>query len=61
MVSAAVGLRESPRYLVAHVSPLWSLEGLRVGMDVDHLLDVTQSPILLLLYHFHIIPVYHMV
>ena len=41
--------------------PLWSVEGLQVGAHVDGLLDSLQSPVLLLLYHFHTSPVYHMV
>ena len=39
--------------------PLWSVAGLQVGTDMDGLLDAPQSPILLC--HFHVIPVYHMV
>ena len=58
--AAAVGPRESQRSGSTSL-PLWSVEGLWVGMDVDGLLDALQSPILLLLYHFHTIPVYHMV
>ena len=38
---------------------LWSVEGLRVG--ADGFLDAPQSPLLLLLYHFYIIPVNPMV
>ena len=58
--AAGVGLRES-KTSGSMSLPLWSVEPLWVGTDVDGLLDAPQSPILLLLYHFHIIPLYHMV
>ena len=41
--------------------PLWSVKGLKVGVDEDSLLDAPQSQVLLLLYYFHSIPIYHIV